>query len=118
MTPCPHCGAVRERFGRFTIEGDPPCVFVDGVRVETGRVRENILALLVRHERVSYEELAAVCQPSNRSCSARVHISYLRRGLPPGFAIANIQTYGYQLMLRAPASRATTQPQPTSDIEP
>ncbi len=118
MTPCPHCGAVRERFGRFTLEGDPPAVFIDGKRVEAGRIRENILALLVRHGRVSYEDLAAVSRPGNESRPARVHISYLRRLLPPGFAIENIQTYGYQLTRRAPASPEPTQPRLASDTRP
>lgn len=111
MTPCPACGAIRERFGRFTIEGDPAAVFIDGRRVQVGRARETILALLVRHGRVSYEEIDAVLRPNIKSNPAKVHISYLRRELPPGFAIENVRTYGYQLTTRVPANPGTTRPQ-------
>lgn len=110
MTPCPHCGAVREHHGRFVVEGNPPAVRLDGRLLPLSATRAAMLALLVRQERVTYAELNAFCRPDNKSNPTPVHISYLRRQLPAGFAILSIPTVGYQLTRHAPANPGTTRP--------
>jgi DNA-binding response OmpR family regulator len=65
-----------------------------------GKMRAEILALLMKRERVSSDVILSILMPEAESNALNVHIFYLRKHLRRGFPlkIVTLRDFGFQLL--------------------
>ena len=86
-----------KRKNRFTTGDNPPAVFFDRKPLPVQGIRAAVLAKLVTDPVVEMADLLALGVSS--AASVYVHISEIRKILPPGVALAKRYGCGYRLQI-------------------